>query len=213
MQPGALIVPSTEVVRCPPFVGSLMRLVFGGGLPEGSVLYWHQGCDIPYELNHGIRRMLADPALQWAWIMGDDHTFLPDVLMRLLAHDVPVVAPLVLRRNVPNHTVIYDAEHKPVSLDREARGLLSVHAVGNAGMLIRRSALDAIGDPWFTHRTPERSAEDLAFCDSLREHGIPIYVDVDTWMGHVTPVEVWPHRADDGTWQVKYHNRLTMEVL
>lgn len=212
--PGAIVIPSTEVLRFPLFVGNLLRLVLSGGAPEGTAApFWHQGCDIPYEINHGIRRMLADPTLQWAWILGDDHTFEPDILMRLLAHDVPVVAPLVLRRNVPNRTVIYKSDGTPLSLRADEHGLRPVYAVGNAGMLIRRSVLEAVGDPWFVHNGPERAGEDLAFCGKLRRLGIPIAVDLDTFMGHITPVEIWPHRAADGTWQVKYHNKLTMEVL
>lgn len=210
-EPGAVIVPSTEVLRFPAFVAALMRLAVG--LPEGSAVLWHQGVDVPYMLNHATRRMLADPTLAWCWIIGDDHTFDPTIVARLWAHHVPVVAPLVLRRNVPHRTVAYDAQMQPISFDRAASGLQPVHACGNAGMLIRRSVLELLGDPWWTHHGHDRAGEDLAFCAKLRDVGIQPYVDVDTHMGHITPVEIWPHRAADGAWQVKLHNKLTMEVL
>jgi hypothetical protein len=211
-EPGAIVIPSTEVLRFPAFVGALQRLLVGGA-PEGSALFWHQGVDIPYMLNHGIRRMLLDPALSWVWIMGDDHTFEPDILMRLLAHEVPVVAPLVLRRNSPHRTVAFDEQMKPISFPPDAAGLVPVHAVGNAGMLIRRSVLELIADPWFVNHQPERANEDMAFCKKLRDFGIQPFVDVDTFMGHITPMEVWPYREADGAWRVKVLNKLSMEVL
>lgn len=210
--PGFVVLPTSEQGRYPAFYACLFKLLVEG-LPEGSGIAWHQGCDISAQLNHGIRRAIESGRCEWVWIIGDDHTFEPDIVLRLLAHNVPVVAPLTLKRSHPNTSVAYDETGQVLRFGPEDRGLRSVAALGNAGMLVRRDVLDAIGDPWFTVGGIDRAKEDLAFCRRLREHSIPIHVDLDTWMGHITPVEVWPQRDAAGRWNVKYLNKLTMEVL
>jgi hypothetical protein len=210
--PGFVVLPTSEQGRYPAFHACLIKLLIGG-LPEGSGLTWHQGCDISAELNHGIRRAIQSNRCEWVWIIGDDHTFAPDIVERLLAHNVPVVVPLVLKRSQPNTPVVYGEDGMALKFGPEDHGLREVAAAGNAGMLIRRAVLDAVGDPWFTVGGVERQREDLAFCSKLEALHIPVFVDLDTWMGHITPVEVWPHRHPDGRWNVKYQNNLSMEVL
>jgi hypothetical protein len=210
--PGFVVLPTSEQGRYPAFYACLFKLLLEG-LPEGSGIAWHQGCDISAQINHGIRRALRSGRCEWIWIIGDDHTFAPDIVTKLLAHNVSVVSPLVLKRSHPNTSVMYGEDGKAIGLRPEDQGLRQVTASGNAGMLIRRHVLDAVGDPWFEIGGTDRAREDLAFCRKLQERGIPIHVDQDTWMGHITPVEVWPYRHQDGRWNVKYHNNLTMEVL
>jgi hypothetical protein len=214
MSPGAILVISTESLRFTRFVGQLTACLQGPDAPIGSALFWHQGVDIPASMNHGVRRMLANPTLRWLWIMGDDHTFAPDILKRLLAHNVSVVAPLVLKRCQPYHTVAVNFDGSPRSFRADEHGLVEVAATGSGGMLIRRGVFEDLPDPWFVHGGKERSGEDLAFCETLSRKGIPRFVDLDTPMGHITPMEVWPVRREaDGAWGVKILNHLTMEVL
>ncbi len=68
--------------------------------PAGSTIEWVMGLDIPANHNKLVRAALATNA-EWLWIKGDDSVFAPDILTRLLSHDVDVVVPLCLRRMPP----------------------------------------------------------------------------------------------------------------
>ncbi|MGH9876287.1 MAG: hypothetical protein ACRD5H_01500, partial [Nitrososphaerales archaeon] len=58
-------------------------------VPEGSKWLIERSCDIAQNFNNGVKGMIGE----WAWFMGDDHAFVPDMLLRLLAHEVDVVVP------------------------------------------------------------------------------------------------------------------------
>jgi len=45
---------------------------------------------------------------------------------------------------------------------------------------------------------PEHFHEDVEFCLRVRRAGFRIAVDLDTPVGHVTPMAVWPARNQDG---------------
>lgn len=178
-------------------------------LPPGCSIAWNQGPDIAFNINEGIARGVGE----WVWIVGDDHTFDADIIPRLWAHTVPVVAPFVVRRSMPHPTVMYDDDLKSIKPADLQRGLMKVGYVGGAGMLIRRQVIDKIPRPWFQNRGTERQGEDLFFCEKVREAGMSIYVDLDTLMGHITTIEVWPKFMPDKGWAVEYKNNTTGEVV
>lgn len=206
MEPGAIIVASDELSRFSAFGWSMLNL----DQPEGSQVRWFMGADVTRNLNNGIRSTLEDDSLQWCWFIGDDHAFDSDVLVRLLAHDVEAVAPLCCRRRAPFHPVVYESENDDGTvntLDLNARelapddGLLEVYAVGGAGLLLRRSLLERMTDPWWEHSGVAMLDEDLYLCKKLRELDVPIHVDLSTTIGHLTTMAVWPRfREDSGEW-------------
>ena len=169
--------------------------------PQGSGCIVAMGVDPAGNSNQLCRRTTGD----WLWIMGDDHSFGPDLLPRLLSHNVDVVVPHCLKRNPPWAPVVYSHQDEDgwyVSADLPAEGLTQIHAAGSAGMLIRRYVLDAIDDPWFT---PTKGSvglnEDLGFCEKVREAGFKIYCDPGAVLGHISHYTVWPHYRD-GQWQI-----------
>mgnify|MGYP006866180342 CR=1 FL=1 len=50
---------------------------------------------------------MANPLLEWAWIMGDDHEFANVALIELLNTQVDIVVPLVVRRQPPFIPVLF----------------------------------------------------------------------------------------------------------
>src|SRR5262249_50083782 len=92
--PGAICVASAELARYPHFTPSMLNC----RRSKGTTIEYHIGLNVAANFNAGVRRMLANPALQWAWIMGDDHEFDPTTLLRLLDHELDIVVPLVVRR-------------------------------------------------------------------------------------------------------------------
>jgi hypothetical protein len=200
--PGLVGVLAQDTARFSMFGASITRLQ----IPAGSDCQWVIGNDIPQGMNTLIRHMRDTD--EWVWIMGDDHAFAPFILMSLLAHDVDVVVPLCLTRQPPFDPVIYmdwynEAEglREKISLDEfPTGGLVEIHSSGSAGMLVKRHVLEAIGDPWF-QRYPDNGkhlAEDLYFCDRVREEGFKIYADLDTKLGHITTSIVWPQLLEEG---------------
>lgn len=207
LPPGTIVIPSGHEPRFHAFYGSLIRLL--PSLPAGSAIRQTQGPDIPFNINHGIEHAVGE----WVWIVGDDHTFEPNIIERLWQHDVAIVAPFVLRRSVPHPTVMFDDAMKNLRPERMQRGLIKVRAVGGAGMLIRRQVFEKIPRPWFANRGVERQGEDLFFCDQVHAAGMSIYVDLDTWMGHITMIEVWPKFEEERGWVCEYKNNTQAEVL
>jgi hypothetical protein len=142
--------------------------------------------------------IIRNMAGEWVWIIGDDHVFDPDILMRLLSHEVDVVVPLCFTRRPPYVPVVYSGQneqgHYIVNHDLPEHGLVEIHAAGSAGMLVRKHVLDALEDPWF-RPSPDAQGmnEDLYFCEKVREAGFSIFCDVDTPLGHIAvPVIIWP---------------------
>ena len=160
-----------------------------------------QGMDVTGNYNRIVDGMHGD----WLWILGDDHTFAPDILVNLLAHDVDVVVPLVLKKDAPFDPVVYDGEEGydqatglPIYrvADLPQTGLHQIHAAGSAGMLIRRHVLDSIERPVFTTSHGVQN-EDLEFCRKVREAGFQIWCDVDQKMGHIGIHTVYPYWGGD----------------
>lgn len=162
--------------------------------PGTSRILIRQGMDVTGNFNGLVEDMAGD----WLWIMGDDHTFRPDILMSLIAHDVDVVVPLVLKKDAPFDPVVYEGDevgedglvyHHVARLPES--GLHEIYAAGSAGMLIRKHVLDAIERPVFTTEKGMQN-EDLLFCKKVREAGFKIYCDVDQKMGHIGINAVYP---------------------
>ncbi len=204
--PGTVIVPAASLSRYADFWMSLEGLV----VPYGTKLISARGADIPYQLNQGLRQMTGD----WAWFLGDDHTFEPDLLLKLLDHRVDVVMPLVSRRDPPFVPVLM---HGPLGdyMARYSWAELPVHGLfqlpvgdsaGQAGALVRKSVLDQLGDPWFEggKLTPGRLMEDMYFIKRLHDLAIPVWVDCEQVMGHIANVNVKPIRHE-GRWYAGYH--------
>lgn len=147
---------------------------------------------------------------QWVWFIDDDHTFQPDLLSNLMKRNVDIIQPLVLTKNSPFGPVMMTkaVENKPGFYYRATlpeggqKGLVPSLAVGAAGMLIKRSVLDAVGDPWFEN-APGKINEDVNFCEKARAKGFKIWTDLDNVMGHLNVGEVKPSIID-GEWATEF---------
>lgn len=177
-------------------------------VPKGTEIIFAEGVNVAYNLNKIVRQMKGE----WLWVMGDDHRFRDDMLLRLLEHNLEIVVPVCSRRGAPFQTVLYkfasvDATSymtyswDDLSQDYPKGGLAVVEAAGSAGMLIRKPVLDAMKDPWFAW-VEERVSEDVGFCLKARQAGFNIYADLDQTLPHITPCELEPYRDKDGKWQV-----------
>lgn len=224
LPPGVICIASGELARYPSFPHALCNLL----RPAGTTIEWHCGLNVAANFNAGIRAMLANPALQWAWIMGDDHEFDETVLLRLLQRDKDILVPLVVRRQPPFIPVLFKKPNDDTPLGQfpplwwhelPAHGLVGpeqgLYTVGSAGMLIKRHVLEAMADPWFElgKMGRELTNEDTYFCKKAQEMGFEIYADMDVQMHHWTPMALVPLRTQKG-WTVgmKIGNDLTVAL-
>ena len=198
--PGAVIVPCQETARYHRFTISLANLE----LPAGSHVIFGIGTSIVDNLNCSIRALRDED--EWVWIVGDDHVFPSDTLMRLLDRELDMIVPLCARRGPPFPLVHYgeplfegSPHHRVLQLDDLPDGddTFLVEATGSL-MLIRRCVLDVVGDPWFTN-TPGKMDEEFGFCAKVRAAGYGIHVDPTVTVGHIGEIVTWPSRRD-GEW-------------
>ncbi len=181
-------------------------------VPKGTVLRRALGCNPAKNSNMLVQQMLGD----WLWLQGDDHRWQPDLLIRLLSHNVDAVVPLVARWGPPFHPVIYK-EFDPkagktlvytwneIQVLRDAgQTLVPVAAAGSAGLLVRRHVLEALvahhGDPIFRvgGTGPDEIAEDLCMTAAIAALGFDMLCDLTAFMGHTTSATVEPVVLPDG---------------
>jgi hypothetical protein len=179
-------------------------------LPPGTVRMRHAGRSNVAD----NRNAMADSFTgDWLAMIDDDHVYTPDMLQRLLRHlerrEVDIVTPLIVRRALPHQNVLVTAsadaarphETRQVVLEPGDGGLLEVHAAGTGVMVLKRRVFDRVSRPWFEWG---RTSEDFALCLKAQAAGCRIYCDLETRVGHILPMIVWPGRAADGRFVPMY---------
>lgn len=132
-----------------------------------------------------------------------DMSFHRDSLARLVEHSLPIVSGLCRARRKPYNIAAKKIIKDPlegedmlvdVEPDEYTRGLYNVDLVGAAFLYIRMDVFDQIKKPYFMRREIENPAdgevdrvgEDYYFCYKARAAGIPIAIDLDLHIGHIT---------------------------
>lgn len=180
--------------------------------PQGSNITPQRSVNVARNYNRMCQIMLNDTRYQWLWILGDDHVFHSDLLMKLLSRDVDIVVPLCLRRTPPYHPVINDSfASGHLSLDdtfiQGKSGMVDIgdKTCGNAGMLIKRRVIEKLKSDW--HRSAcndtGTGGPDIWFCKRAQENGFKIYIDTDNPIGHVCHMGVFPVRDKDNNYKVR----------
>ncbi len=178
-------------------------------LPDGWKKEWVIGGDW-CDARNQLCQMVLDEGYSHLWFMDDDHAFPPQILTKLLAHDVPLVTPVCLTRTYPFNPVQYvegeNGKTLPLPLSTLAKdGLIEIAAGGCAGMLIRRDVIEKTKDilpgnessRWFEYSD---KSEDVIFCEKARFAGFKLHTDLSVRLGHITTAVVWP-AVKDGEWR------------
>lgn len=206
--PGTIITAAAAQPRFFEFTISVDDLL----VPLGTKHIIERSCDVPQNYNTGLRKMIGE----WAWFLGDDHAFAPTLLMRFLQHHVDVVVPIapckvapwmpcVMHGPTPEMETIWHPDMLLYDWDElSGTGLMPLPLgdfIGQAGMLVKKRVLDAIGDPWFKagQLDPGRMQEDMMFCHEIQKHGFTIYVDRDVIFDHYILMGVTARRHN-GMW-------------
>lgn len=190
-----VIIPVAEQLRHADFFSAFVQL----RLPAGSMTGVARSASITNNMNLSLKAL--KPEHEWAFIMGDDHVFPPDLLMRLLDLQADVAVPLCIKRAPPFELVCYreqveDVDGYPGYLPFMPHQVpdhpFSVVAAGSAGMLVRRRVIDALTYPYFEHTDGAGSNEDLHFCAKVRSAGFEIICHPQAMLGHIGQFHVWP---------------------
>ena len=206
--PGTIAIPTSEMGRFLLFTVALTTT----HKPDNCYLNCTASASVTENLNTIIRELRDED--RFCWILGDDHCWVPDTLMKMLGvmddhPEIDVLVPLVTKRNPPWHLVIFNELegldinghqlYSPIHWEDVPReGVWEIDAAGSAGMLIRREVLDQMDDPWF-YSTMDKNGrqavlnEDLTFCTRIRrEHGCRIFATADCTLGHLGIFNVRP---------------------
>lgn len=199
---GTIVVAAGIEPRVYEFHTSLMQVA----VPTGTRLIIERSCDITQNFNSGVKKMTGE----WVWFLGDDHSFSPHILMRLLTHKVDVVVPITPCKTPPWAPCVLRgpvwSENMPLYSwsDLSGHGLLLLPRgdyIGQAGMLVKKPVLGRIGYPWFKcgRIDPGRLQEDLTFCRELQTLGYEVWVDQETIFDHHVPICITA-RKHEGIW-------------
>lgn len=172
--------------------------------PVNTEIDWRIGADRARSRNSLVKASL-ERGSEWILFLDDDHSFDRELLTRLLSRDQPVVGSLYLRRAAPFYPIAYaERDEKghwmPLDLTEcPKEGLVQVAGVGTGGMLVRSEVFKELGDiDWFIHTTEQ--SEDLHFCGLCKDAGIPVFVDLDSALGHIAPAVIVPQWSEEDGW-------------
>lgn len=204
-----VVIPSGTVCRYLSFEMDMHGL----HVPGHSTMARASGSSPAKNRNEAIRLSYTP----WYFFCDDDQKVDPDLIFSLMKHDKPVVAAHVVTKEPVFMPLIFKGERVFKNGRRQwqpytwqdidgKRGLFGpVHAANGGVFLVKREVFDTIPDPWFQmgQYHPEECNEDLFFYEQCRKHEIPIYVDLDTRAGHISPWAAWPLQLPDGMWTVE----------
>ena len=212
--PGLVGILSGDQSRWTWFSQSLLGLQ----LPQGSVFEWVTGTWVGSAVNMLIDAMR--PGDEWAMLWADDHRFEVDVLLRMLDHNLPLVAPVCALRQwgyAPSLFHETATGFQGYTWDELycKRGLLAVDTFGGPGCVIRREVVETLGKPFFENMPGRRTApnEDLYAFAKCRKAGFQPYADLGCTIGHCIPAVVYPHQMEDGTWGVRLWSHEDLCIL
>lgn len=144
------------------------------------------------------RNLLATKALELCashilWL-DSDMRFPKDTLIRLLAHQKPIVAANYVMRSQPILPIALDEQRQPV-FDKADDVLQEVSCAPMGVMLTETAVFTKMPKPWFAvgynASIDDYAAEDLFFCKEARRHDYAIWIDpaLSEQVRHVGSVE------------------------
>lgn len=145
-----------------------------------------EGSILPEMRRRLVSQAMSINATHILWL-DSDMKFPPDVIARLLNHDVAVVAANYPRKNVEARPTAYLSSKEytgPIWTTENSEGLQQVTVAGMGVMLTDMRIFDAIPLPFFqfTPQPPDYvrdQGEDVFFCKALHDAGIPVHIDHD----------------------------------
>lgn len=177
--------------------------------PIGTIITFAHGQSPARNRNLMIQQAL-DHDCTHVLFLDDDLAFEPDLLTRLLTHDVDLVSGIYFMRSFPHNPIIFDnmmpdGKCSARFLHEGDSGLIPVVATGLGCLLINTRVFRTMEEPWIRMGELEKDhwCDDIGFYYRARYHGFKAYCDLDVKVGHMATVTIWP-KMIDGKWFVSY---------
>ena len=159
--------------------------IYQMGITERMVIDWARN-DLARVVKDKIDEYTEEQYTHVLWL-DDDHTFNPDLAVKLIDHDQDMVSALYYARTSPFYPVVYvkdpSEEWKHFPIIEPPNALMQVDAVGFGALMMKRDVLDRVPEPWFT--LDWKCGEDIAFCVQAKKYGVKIFCDGTYKLGHI----------------------------
>jgi hypothetical protein len=142
--------------------------------------------------------------------IDDDCVPRPDILRKLLSHNVDIVTGLYLMRSHPHLPILFDESYtngacRFTTLTPGRSGLVKVVNTGLGACLIKTDVFRKMSDdlPWVRLGQCEKDhwCDDIDFFNRARDlYGYQIWCDLECPVGHMLSATIFPLRKEDGTW-------------
>ena len=155
---------------------------------------------VPAKRNAAVVGFLKAPHASHLLMLDSDMIPPPDLAIRLLAHDKPIVGALYARRTPPAWLMAgWTTTPEGAPDDRRVRphtGLKKVHWVGAGALLVSRPVLEAVGAPWFAGLPEsEGEGEEVHFERRAQQAGFETWCDTNLIVPHIGAIAVTPGNA------------------
>lgn len=188
----------TKILICVPcmdmvasgFAQSLAMLQKGGN--ETAIMF--ECGSLIYDARNKLAKQAIKMQADYTMWLDSDMIFKPDTMVRLLAHDAPIVSGAYFRRSPPYHLVAFDKcdtetrEWTDLPLPAET---VKCGGVGFGCVLVRTDVLFEVAAKYKTWFEPMNGfGEDLSFCYRARQCGFDVLLDPTITCGHVGHIVV-----------------------
>lgn len=194
-----------EYVRNASFIPSFIGLL----RPEGSFTMTVHGQSPATSRNMIIKRALENDCTH-IFFMDDDMILPPDTLLKLIEHKKDIVSALYLLRSFPHRPAFFDKAYengrcKFTFLEKGMTGLIKGVNCGLGAVLISTNVFKALEEPYVRLGEIEKDGwcDDVGFFNRCRQAGFDIYCDLDSPVGHMASLTIWPE-YNDGEWFTNY---------
>ena len=155
-----------------------------GAAPVGSKFNIHMvSGTLIADQRQKLVRMALKGGADWILFLDSDMRFPSNLIGRLMANDLDIVAANYPTRRVPTKTVAFSNFEKLecIYLGDATTRTQEVDAVGMGVMLIKAQVFKALPQPWFQIGYAPRSkafvGEDIYFCKLAQRHGFKVMID------------------------------------
>ncbi|MBI4210610.1 MAG: glycosyltransferase family 2 protein [Candidatus Diapherotrites archaeon] len=135
-----------------------------------------------YEARNICARAAIKNGSDYLFFLDADILAPPDTIERLVARDKDIISGPYHLKSIPYRPLAYMKSGKEgeynMCTDIEEEKLYEVDGVGGGCLLIKRHALEKVGDPYFSFALNGKNiGEDLYFCSKAQKAGCGIWYD------------------------------------
>lgn len=186
--------------------------------PDGTMESGARGQSPARNLNILIKQAIANEYTH-ILCLDDDLAFPPDMLMKLLAHDLDIVSGFYCMRSFPHKPIVFKktdelgrlTEHFYPTDDK----LHEVAAVGLGCVLIKLDVFKSLEYPYIRlgeiEGDKDHWCDDVGFYKRVREAGYKIFCDFSIQVGHMASCTIFPSYKD-GKWFIAIDTNGTQAI-